>query len=410
MADQKPATPIDTVTIRPDRGPDGLSAAPGSASRAGARDIATAIRAIRAIHAIGTFGAIAVLAAAPLGALAVEPQELLDASGRQVARPPWQPGDQKGMGNTQGSGTWARCGWHLAQPGAKSYEVSHERSNTMPKSPFSGPHMVKPKSVAGIPGTAHAFNGETLNEGAEPNQQGTQIDALGHFAVLKKPWDGKATFPAEDAVYYGGMAAKDVKPTADSPLLKLGVEQIPPIVTSAVLLDAKKHVGGGTAMKAGDLVTSRHIDEMLKAQGLDKRGIQPGDVVYIYTGWSDSWQDPDTDKAYYAMAPGLSYDAAQYLGGKNIVAIGLDTPFIDPVPKGMLLGQAGPAPGVPDGLPFAVHHHMLTQMGIHHLENVKLAPMAADRVWTSCTMILPLLERGSAGSPIRPVAIGVPGR
>ena len=71
-------------------------------------------------------------------------------------------------------------------------------------------------------------------------------------------------------------------------------------------------------------------------------------------------------------------------------------------------GKAGPAAGVPPGLPFALHHHMLTQMGIHHIENAKLDELARDKVWTSCTMVLPMLEKGSAGSPIRPVSIGVP--
>jgi hypothetical protein len=31
-------------------------------------------------------------------------------------------------------------------------------------------------------------------------------------------------------------------------------------------------------------------------------------------------------------------------------------------------------------------------------------------VWTSCTMILAIREKGAAGSPLRPVAIGVPGQ
>ncbi|MFZ2652924.1 MAG: cyclase family protein [Burkholderiaceae bacterium] len=343
-------------------------------------------------------------AGAPLQA--TEPASLLTKTSKRIPAPPWAKGDQKGMGNTQGAGTWARCAWHLAQPGAKVYEVSQIRSNTMPKSPFSGPHMVKPKPVAGLPFTAHAFNGEVLNEGAEPNQQGTQIDALGHFASLAAPWDGKADFPGDTAVYYGGFLGKDVKPTPDSPLLKLGMEQVPPIVSSAVLLDAKAHVGKGRALKAGAVVTQAHVIEMLKAQGLGKRGIQPGDVVYIYTGWSDQWQDPDIDKTYYAAGPGLGYDAAQYLGRMRVVAIGMDVPFIDPVAEGMLAGKAPPAPGTPPGLPFAVHHHMLTQAGIYHLESVRLAEMAKDKVWTSCTMVLPLRERGSAGSPIRPVAIG----
>ncbi|MFZ4758706.1 MAG: hypothetical protein ACOYLX_11135 [Burkholderiaceae bacterium] len=92
------------------------------------------------------------------------------------------------------------------------------------------------------------------------------------------------------------------------------------------------------------------------------------------------------------------------------MAIGLDVPFIDPVADGFLQGKAPPAAGTPAGLPFAVHHHMLTQLGIHHLENVRTVDLAADKVWTSCTMILPLRSQGAAGSAIRPLAVGVPGR
>jgi kynurenine formamidase len=274
----------------------------------------------------------------------------------------------------------------------------------MPLSPFAGPYAVKPKATAGIPGTGHAFNSEQFNEGAEPAQQGTQIDALGHFAAFKQPWDGKSEFPAGQANYYGGFTQQEVKPTPDSPLLKLGMEKAPPIVTSAVLFDAKAYKK--KAMEAGELVTAADLEAMLKAQGLEKRGVLPGDVVYVRTGWSDHWRDPDTEKFYYAKAPGLSFDAAQWLAGRRIVVIALDTPFVDTVAEGQLQGKGGPAPGTPPGLPFAVHHHMLSQAGIHLMENAKLDELAADRVWTSCTMILPLREKGAAGSAVRPVAIG----
>lgn len=349
-------------------------------------------------------------AAAAFAALATahatEPPALLARSAKQTPAPPWPAGDQKGMANTIGPGTWARCAFHMAQPGARSYEVSWERSNTMPLSPFSAPLVTKPKPVAGIPGTAHAFNGETLNENAEPGQQGTQIDALGHFGLLKSPWDGKPPFPVGDVVYYGGKPASEVKPTNESPLLKLGIEQIPPIVTSAVLLDARAHIGKGQPLKAGDAINAGHIREMLKAQGLDKRGLLPGDVLYIYTGWSEHYKDPDTDKKYYAAGPGLTYDAAQLIGAARIVAVGLDAPFIDAVADGMLAGKAGPAPGALAGYPFSVHHHLLTQVGVHHIENARLHEMARDKVYTSCTMVLPTLERGAAGAAVRPVAIG----
>ncbi len=344
-----------------------------------------------------------------LQATAVEPSSLIAKSKKLTPTPPWPAGEEIGMANTLGAGTMARCAWHMSQPNAKTYELSYIRSATMPQSPFSAPYVTKHKPTASIPGTTHAFNLEGFAEGAEPGQQGTQIDALGHFGFLKQAWDGKAPIPVDSAVYYGGFTQKDVKPTPDSPLLKLGMEKAPPIVTSAVLLDAKTLVGGGQPMKAGEVVTAKHIEAMLKAQGLAKRGILPGDVVYVRTGWGDFWKDPDTEKFYYTKAPGLAYDAAKYLGERRIVAIGLDTPFVDPVNEGQLAGKAGPAAGVPEGLPFALHHHMLTQMGIHHIEHAKLDELARDKVWTSCTMILSLREKGSAGSAIRPVAVGVPG-
>jgi kynurenine formamidase len=326
----------------------------------------------------------------------------------KVPSPPWPPGDERGMANQIGPATFQRCAWHMSQPGAIAYEVSQVRSPTMPLSPFAGPYQPRPKPTSGIPGTAHAYNSETINEGAEPGQQGTQFDALGHFGALGQPWDGKTEFGKENPVYYGGFTQREVKPTADSPLLRLGMDKVPAIVTSAVLLDARALVGGGKPMAAGALVSAKHIDAMLKAQGLARRGILPGDVVYVYTGWSERWQDPDLDKAYYAAAPGLAYDAARYLADKRIVAIGLDTPFIDAVPEGMLAGKSAPAQGTPPNLPFAIHHHMLSQAGIHHIENAKLDRMARDKVWLSCTMVLPLLEKGAAGSAVRPLAIGAP--
>lgn len=346
-----------------------------------------------------------ILLAAPLLVHAAEPLKLMRAP---LPNPPWPQGDERGMANQIGTATWNRCAWHMTQPGAQSYELSQVRSNTMPLSPFAGPYAMKARPTAGLPMTAQAFNMDSINEGADPGQQGTQLDALGHFAWLRQPWDGKSPFPMENALYYGGFTQQQVKPNADSSLQRLGVDKVPPIVTSAVLLDAKSVVGNGQPMKPGQLITVKDIEEMIKAQNLTFRNILPGDVVYIYTGWGDYWKDPDTEKFYYTKAPGLSYEAARWLAEKRIVAIGLDTPFVDTVPEGMLEGKSPPAEGAPPALPFAVHHYMLTQAGIHLIENVKLDEMANDRTWLSCTMVLPLREKGAAGSAIRPVAIGAP--
>lgn len=336
------------------------------------------------------------------GALAVS-------SVQAIAQSRWPAGDEIGMANTLGPATWQRCAPHLADAKAKSYELSHLRSNTMPQSPFGTPLRDKYRPTVGIPGTRHAFNGEETVSG-EPGAQGTQMDALGHFAVLPKPWDGKGEFPAREAGYYGGLTQSQVKPTPDSPLLRLGIEKVPPIVTTAVLLDAKAHLGGGQPMRPGQLVTAADIAAMLKAQGLEGRGLVPGDVLYIYTGWGDGWKDPDSEKTYYTMGPGLAYDAAKLIAEKQVVLVALDNPFTDPVSEGFLQGKGAPPPGIPEGLPFVIHHHNLVEAGIHNIQNANLGALARDRVWLSCTIILPLRAKGASGSPVRPIAIGAPGQ
>ena len=90
--------------------------------------------------------------------------------------------------------------------------------------------------------------------------------------------------------------------------------------------------------------------------------------------------------------------------------IALDNPFTDPVADGFLQGKAAPPAGTPPALPFAIHHNDLTQAGIYQIQNANLGALANDKVWVSCTMILPLRATGNSGSPVRPVAIGAPGQ
>jgi hypothetical protein len=154
-----------------------------------------------------------VLLAVPLGA---------------AAQSRWPAGDEIGMANHLGPATWQRCAPHLANPQAKSYELSYVRSNTMPQSPFAVPLRENHRPTVGVPGTRHAFNSDEMASG-DPGQQGTQMDALGHFAVLPQAWDGKGELPASGANYYGGFTQNDVKPAPDAGLKKLGIDKVPPI-------------------------------------------------------------------------------------------------------------------------------------------------------------------------------------
>ena len=313
---------------------------------------------------------------------------------------------ERGMGNLIGKETWYRCSEKLASREAKEYELSYERSTTMPKSPFAGKYEPKFLPPVGLAGSKQIYNMDVLNENVNDGNQGTQMDAFGHFSHTQEKWDGESDLKTEDAKYFGGFNQKEVKPSPDSPLLKLGMETVPPIITSAILLDVRKFIFKGKSMEAGQYVTVDHLKKTIELSGLSERGIKPGDVVLINTGWSDHYEDPDISKVYYSYAPGISYETAKFLGTKKVVAVGLDTPFVDAVPNPNSEKIFEMPGGMPDGLGFPVHHYFLTQVGIYTLENLKLNNLAKDSVIESCIMILPLLSRGSAASPIRPVAIG----
>ena len=159
----------------------------------------------------------AVLAISVGGALAQSAghRAAVEQSRGKVSSPPWGSGDEVGMANAIGNGTWGRCAWHLGQPGAKSYELSHVRSNTMPQSPFGVPLNYEYTPTKSIPFSKHAFNDELLKLG-QPSAQGTQMDALGHFAHLPELW--KKRWPTPSTATPVGKANSALVAGPPSPL------------------------------------------------------------------------------------------------------------------------------------------------------------------------------------------------
>jgi kynurenine formamidase len=324
---------------------------------------------------------------------------------RNAIQDPSEVVDDRGMARLLGPETWLRCASLLSQEGAQCYELSHVLSNTMPSSPFAKQLNSAASPTSGIPWTRHAGNKESLS--GDATQQGTHMDALGHFGVLPDVWTGSDAFPADRTTYYGGLTQAQVKPNPDELLVRLGVENVPPIITTAILLDAEKEFGAGVPLPAGFSIEAEHIETMLRVQGLSDRGILPGDVVYIHTGWGKHWADPVPNaSSYYQEGPGLGLTASAYLAEKQVVLVALDNPFTDPVNSGQLMGLSQPPQSMEPGLPFGSHHLNLAESGILQIQNLKLEELANDRVWISCTMILPLRLKGCSGSPVRPIAIG----
>jgi kynurenine formamidase len=328
--------------------------------------------------------------------------------------------DDRGNTATQDGATWMRAAQymipkpqyvhgHLTLVPPVKVEVSHLMDPVAPQSllaaPWSltphptlffGPNGVTPDARQAIFG--HAGNGEDVC--GDIGQQGTQMDALGHFGFINQP--------GATPTYFGGLTQSEVGgPTG---LKRLGIDKAEPIITSVVMLDAARYLNNGNALAPGYAITRGGIEDILAAQGLAYRGIKEGDVVFIHTGYGAAWAN--SPFTYYTQGPGLAHDAAVFLAAKKIVLVGLDNPVTDAAVNAPGVGPFPPMPSWENGnnpwLPFGVHHHNLTQAGVHQIQNLYLTEMAQKKIHLGAVFILPIRFKGGSGSPVRPVVIGHP--
>jgi kynurenine formamidase len=288
-------------------------------------------------------------------------------------------------------------------------EVSQLMDPAGPQSPFAQPWSFTPKPTVffGPNGVTldssqaifgHAGNGEVVC--GDLGGQGTQMDALGHFGFINRPGD--------TPTYFGGLTQSEV--VGPTGLKRLSIDKAEPIITSVVMLDAARYLNGGKALAAGYAITRADIEKILSAQDLANRGIKKGDVVFIHTGYGAIWTN--SPSTYYTQGPGLSHEAAVFLSSKSIVLVGLDNPFTDATANQPGVGPFPPMASWENGsnafLPFGVHHHNLTQAGVHQIQNLNLTEMAQKKVHLGAVFILPIRFKGGSGSPVRPVVIGHP--
>jgi len=53
-------------------------------------------------------------------------------------------------------------------------------------------------------------------------------------------WTGLEPMRLANVTYHGGLTQAEVKPAPEKRLARLGVENVPPIFTTAILLDAER--------------------------------------------------------------------------------------------------------------------------------------------------------------------------
>src|SRR6202022_2931388 len=102
----------------------------------------------------------------------------------------------------------------------------------------------------------------------------------------------------------------------------------------------------------------------LKRLGLENINTLPtlreGDAVFINTGWGDLFkQYPAQNTAYNSGEPGITDTAAKWLASQKVIAVGADTWAVEVIP------------GENKDIAFPVHKTLLTDNGIHIIENVR---------------------------------------
>ena len=129
-----------------------------------------------------------------------------------------------------------------------------------------------------------------------------------------------------------------------------------------------------------DLMAPVDLERALSAAGLE---IKPGDTVLLYT---DHYRRAfGTDDWFHG--PGVSIDAARWLGRQGIAAFGVETA----------------SPGV-RGVSNKEVHHICGELGFTHYENMINLHQLIGR-GRFRFIGLPLRIRGGTGSPVRAVAV-----
>ncbi|HYX38892.1 MAG TPA: cyclase family protein [Oligoflexus sp.] len=205
------------------------------------------------------------------------------------------------------------------------------------------------------------------------SHMGTHIDALNHFGLNGKIWNG---FRADE--HLGDRGWK-----------KTGAETIPPIIARGVMLDIAA-LKGVRMLAEQYRITKGDVIEALKKQ---KVSLQNGDVVLIRTGRMQVYQD---EKAFIKDPPGMSLEAAQYLieEGKAMM-VGADNLSFETFPS-EVAGNYVP-----------LHTYLLAQKGAPILELVYLEDLAKDKVYEFAFIAGSLKLKGADAAPVRPIAIPI---
>ncbi len=301
---------------------------------------------------------------------------------RTVGQSPWGPDDEIGRLNL--ITPESRTKFLSRIDGSATYYLSVEYFIGMPSWQAAGDpryqiwmtHTPQGTIVDDPMGVGEELNNHVSYTGAAVSMythMGTHIDALNHFGLNGKIWNG---FSAHQHLGDRGWNVA-------------GAEKIPPIIARGVLIDVAA-AKGVDMLGDGYRITREDLIEALEKQGVD---IQEGDVALIRTGRMRVYEDA---AAYMTNPPGLGLAAARFLvEEKGAMIVGADN----------LSLEAFPSELEDDYVP--LHTYLLAQQGAPILELVYLEELSQDAVYEFAFIGGSLKLRGSDAAPIRPIAIPI---
>jgi kynurenine formamidase len=202
---------------------------------------------------------------------------------------------------------------------------------------------------------------------------GTHVDALCHVSHQGQLFGG---VDAQAAQRGGRFTAH-------------GVETIPIMACRGVLLDVAA-LHGVNVLPPAHPITADELQTASERQGVE---VRPGDAVLVRSGWTAHWNDPERFVGQRDGVPGPDEGAAQWLASRGVRVTGAETIAYEHIPAGK--GHAL--------LP--AHRVLLVEHGIHIIEVLNLAGLAAAGVHEFAFFLSPLRIVGATGSPVRPFAL-----
>ena len=278
-----------------------------------------------------------------------------------VPASPWGPNDQTGATN--------RVTAAVTKAAAAEIQTGKVTAMSYPLVdgvPLFGSRFTKTILTATLaPGGSFGENELTYMEDTWLSQShvGTHLDGMGHIG-------------RKDCYYNQTAMGKFIN---QNNMTKLGLEHLKSFATRGVIIDAVK-----VFQAAGQVQGQLRVQEAMPRQGHRDHGgrlqaglkmynvtLREGDIVVVHTGWGDLFEQfPAQNALYNSGEPGIGKDAATWLISQKVVAVGADTWAVEVIP------------GENPKEAFIVHNMLLTDNGIHIIENVRTDLMAAEAAST----------------------------